>query len=261
MADSAPESTLPYPPIHKDKKFVVLSDWDGTITTYDSNDYMTDNLGFGKDKRRQGNLDILSGKVTFRDEFRRMLASVVENGHSFEECKQVLRNNIKLDSGFKEFYAWCKANDIPVIIVSSGMTPTIRAVLSNLVGEEAAKEIEIISNDVDLHPDGTWTIKFRHPSSGYGHDKSQAILPYRQLESPPTLFFFGDGVSDMSAAKHADVLFVKEKDYGENDLSVYCTNNGIKHVLFSNFSQALPIVQSIVKGEKSVEEVLETGRA
>ncbi len=25
--DPAPESTLPYPPIHKDKKFVVLSDW------------------------------------------------------------------------------------------------------------------------------------------------------------------------------------------------------------------------------------------
>jgi hypothetical protein len=36
--ESTPESTLPYPPIHKDKKFVVLSDWDGTITTYDSND-------------------------------------------------------------------------------------------------------------------------------------------------------------------------------------------------------------------------------
>ena len=25
--DPAPQSTLPYPPIHKDKKFVVLSDW------------------------------------------------------------------------------------------------------------------------------------------------------------------------------------------------------------------------------------------
>ncbi len=61
--DPAPQSTLPYPPLHKDKKFVVLSDWDGTITTFDSNDYMTDNLGFGKDLRRQGNLDILSGKV------------------------------------------------------------------------------------------------------------------------------------------------------------------------------------------------------
>ena len=31
--------------------------------------------------------------------------------------------------------------------------------------------------------------------SGYGHDKSQAILPYRKLENPPLLFFFGDGVS------------------------------------------------------------------
>uniref|UniRef100_A0A0W0EX82 Uncharacterized protein n=1 Tax=Moniliophthora roreri TaxID=221103 RepID=A0A0W0EX82_MONRR len=29
MVDAAPESTLPYPPIHKDKKFVVLSDWLG----------------------------------------------------------------------------------------------------------------------------------------------------------------------------------------------------------------------------------------
>lgn len=41
------------------------------------------------------------------------------------------------------------------------MTPTIRAVLTNLVGEESANEIEIISNDVDIKPDGTWEIKFR----------------------------------------------------------------------------------------------------
>ena len=31
--------------------------------------------------------------------------------------------------------------------------------------------------------------------SGYGHDKSQAILPYKKLANPPLLFFFGDGVS------------------------------------------------------------------
>ncbi|KAF9066665.1 HAD-like domain-containing protein [Rhodocollybia butyracea] len=254
MSAAPPESTLPYPPIHKDKKFVVLSDWDGTITTYDSNDYMTDNLGFGRERRRELNIDILEDRITFRDAFREMLASVVAKGYSFEECKDILRKNIKLDPGFKEFYAWCKANDIPVIIVSSGMTPTIRAVLTNLVGEDSANEIEIISNDVDLNPDGTWEIKFRHPTSGFGHDKSQAILPYRDLANPPTLFFFGDGVSDMSAAKHANVLFVKEKDYGENDLAAYCTKLGIKHILFSDFSKALP-------GEKSVNEVLSIGHA
>lgn len=75
------------------------------------------------------------------------------------------------------------------------MAPLIRSVLSHLLGDEAATEIDIIANDVDIYPDGKWTIKFRHPASGYGHDKSQAILPYRQMQNPPVLFFFGDGVS------------------------------------------------------------------
>ena len=118
--------------------------------------------------------------------------------------------------------------------------------------------------------------------SGFGHDKSQAILPYRDLPHKPTLFFFGDGVSgtitltaqlvsslslsgplmhgwmiDMSAAKHADVLFVKnDKPAGENDLAEYAKRQGIRHVLFKTFTEALPVVQSVVKGEKSVDDVL-----
>jgi len=258
--DTAPESTLPYPPVYKEKKFVVLTDWDGTITTYDSNDYMTDFLGYGKEKRRAGNLEILSGRVTFRDAFREMLESVNQNGHTFEECKKALKENIKLDSGFKEFFGYCKSQDIPVIIVSSGMEALIRAVLSNLLGDDA-NDIEIISNSVDVHENGSWNIKFRHPTSGYGHDKSQAILPYRKLAHPPLLFYFGDGVSDLSAAKHADVLFVKEKSDGENDLATYCARESIPHVLFSDFSKALPVVRSIVQGDKTPKEWFGIGRA
>ncbi|KAI0659964.1 HAD-like domain-containing protein [Cubamyces menziesii] len=259
--DPAPQSTLPYPPIHKDKKFVVLSDWDGTITSRDSNDYMTDNLGFGPEKRRQGNLDILAGKTTFRDAFREMLESVVANGHSFEECKEVLKQNISLDPGFKDFYRYCKEHDIPVVIISSGMAPLIRAVLSKLIGEEEAKEIEIVSNEVDIHPDGKWEIKYRHPTSGYGHDKSQAILPYRELPNPPTVFFFGDGVSDMSAARHADVLYVKAKEGGDNDLAAFCRRENIPHLLFEDFTHALRSVSAIVEGRKTVQEALQEGRA
>ncbi|TDL25297.1 hypothetical protein BD410DRAFT_785208 [Rickenella mellea] len=252
MAD-VPESTLPYPPIHQDKKFVVLSDWDGTITTFDSNDYMTDNLGYGKVKRRQGNLDILSGKATFRDAFREMLDSVAER-HTFEECKAILKRDIRMDAGFRDFYTWCKNNDIPVVIVSSGMAPLIRAVLSNLIGEENSKQIDIVSNDVKVDSNGKWQIMYRHPTSGFGHDKSRAILPYRDLSEPPMLFFFGDGVSDLSAARHADVLFVKDKEDGENDLAAYCVREGIPHIMFKSFSNALSVVQSIVRGEKTKEE-------
>ncbi|KAI0918473.1 hypothetical protein AcV5_002458 [Taiwanofungus camphoratus] len=262
MANEAvPVSTLPYPPIHRDKKFVVLSDWDGTITTRDSNDYMTDNFGFGREKRRELNMDILSAKITFRDAFREMLESVVANGHKFDECKEALKRDIVLDSGFKQFYQYCQATDTPVVIISSGMAPLIRAVLSNLIGDEEAQKIEIVSNEVAIHPDGKWDILYRHPSSGYGHDKSQAILPYRALPDSPTIFFFGDGVSDMSAARHADVLFVKQKEDGENDLALYCKREEIPHILFDNFGRALEVVRSVVEGKKTVQEVLAAGKA
>ena len=42
------------------------------LTTVD----MTDHLGFGKEKRRESNLKILEGKVTFRWDFYRIMILV-----------------------------------------------------------------------------------------------------------------------------------------------------------------------------------------
>ncbi len=56
---------------------------------------------------------------------------------------------------------------------------------------------------------------------------------------------------DISAAKHADLLFVKLKDDGENDLEAYCIREGIKHILFKNFHDALQLVKQIVQGREN----------
>ncbi|KAG7531343.1 hypothetical protein FFLO_04404 [Filobasidium floriforme] len=206
------------------------------------------------------NKDVLSGKTTFRDSFAEMLQSVVANGHSFAECQEILRQNIVLDPGFKTFFRWCRENGVPVIIVSSGMAPIIRAVLTNLISAEEASSINIIANDVEFTDEGkegkTWEIVYRHPESGYGHDKSKAILPYRDLAHKPTLFFCGDGVSDMSAAAHADLLFVKEMANGDSDLATYCKEKDIPHVSFRDFNKVLEVVQTVVTGKSSVSSVL-----
>lgn len=44
------------------------------------------------------------------------------------------------------------------------MAPLIRALLGSLIGEEDANKIDIVSNDVNIHPDGKWEIQYRHPS-------------------------------------------------------------------------------------------------
>ena len=48
--------------------------------------------------------------------------------------------------------------------------------------------------------------------SGFGHDKSLTIRPYAQLpaDQRPTMFYAGDGVSDLSAARETDLLFAKK---------------------------------------------------
>jgi len=89
----------------------------------------------------------------------------------FDECVDALVKNIKLDPGFKVFYAWCLAEKIPVIVLSSGMEPIIRALLTNLVGP-TADQIKIVSNQPKHLPDGTWTIdyhddRFAYPSSPF----------------------------------------------------------------------------------------------
>lgn len=44
------------------------------------------------------------------------------------------------------------------------MAPLIRAILSNLLGEEDAQAIDIISNEVKIESNGKWSIQYRHPT-------------------------------------------------------------------------------------------------
>ena len=44
--------------------------------TQDSNDYMTDNIGFGPELRKKWNMDVLYGRRDFRDTFTEMMESV-----------------------------------------------------------------------------------------------------------------------------------------------------------------------------------------
>ena len=137
----------------------------------------------------------------------------------FPKCIELLCQNIKLDPHFNDFYKWARANGVPVVVLSSGMTPIIRTLLEKLVGPEA-KDIAIICNEVVDRPgktkeqEGGWTIRF-HDDSGFGHDKSLTIRPYvkhfeeRPDEPRPAMLYAGDGVSDLSAAVETDLLFAK----------------------------------------------------
>lgn len=260
-------------------KFIFFTDFDGTITSSDSNDYLTDNYGMGRETRMGLNKQVLASTLTFRSAFKQMLDSIPT---PFDKCTDALLERIALDSGFKRFYDWAKENNVPIVILSGGMTPLIRALLNKLMGEDTT--MQIISNDVGARPgksindENGWEMVFRddrlvltlaslHPQgcrtytdnllSDFGHDKSIAIRPYANLptQERPTMFYAGDGVSDLSAAKETDLLFAKRG----HDLVTYCVNENVPFFEFETWNTILEQVKSIVAGDKTVEQVSKEG--
>ncbi|KAL3456120.1 HAD-like domain-containing protein [Aspergillus heterothallicus] len=246
MVTSTMRDQLPY--LKENGRMIFFTDFDGTITLQDSNDYLVDNFGFGRQNREVLELELLQGKITFREAFRTMLDSVQL---PFEKCLQALKENVEFDAHFIAFYHWAKEHEVPIVVLSSGMAPVIQSLLEKLLGDKP-ENIFVVANDIqprqgkdkecDHINKRDWEISFRD-NSHFGHDKSLAIRPYRELTSRnrPTLLYAGDGVSDLSAASETDILFAKSG----MGLVKYCKQEGIPFAPFDTWASVLIAVQAI----------------
>jgi 2,3-diketo-5-methylthio-1-phosphopentane phosphatase len=186
---------------------------------------------------------------------------------SFPETISILKKNIKLNPHFSTFMKWADANSVPVIVLSSGMEPIIRALLVELMDDkELAARIEIVANEAqpkpplnDLNKAGGWTIKY-HDDSGFGHDKSLTIRPYAEAiakmpkgKPRAKLLYAGDGVSDLSAARETDLLFAK----AGHDLITFCEREDIPFTVFEDWSSILETTREIFEGKTDVKAVYE----
>lgn len=64
----------------------------------------------------------------------------------------------------------------------------------------------------------------------------------------------------MSAAKSADLLFVKIKPGSGNDLAKHCEREGIKYKAFESFEQVKETVQAVVEGKLKIGDVGKLGQ-
>lgn len=78
---------------------------------------------------------------------------------------------------------------------------------------------------------------------------SIALIKARQEATEDTIFVFcGDGVSDISAARHADVLFVRK----DRDLEFYCKREDIPYIPFETFAEIERVVTKLVDGKSKL---------
>lgn len=84
----------------------------------------------------------------------------------YDQCIETLLKNMKLDPFFEKFYYWAKENNVPIVILSSGMEPIISALLERFLGHKPAEHLTIVSNNVtgrdgkDINSEGGWQITY-----------------------------------------------------------------------------------------------------
>ncbi|KAJ3062570.1 hypothetical protein HK102_008725, partial [Quaeritorhiza haematococci] len=176
-------------------------------------------------------------------------------------------DTIHIEAGFEEFFDYCAETSIPLAVISSGLEPLVDHYLHPYVkaanehssklnrkgdGESGNAEsiLSIVANAVERTgpEDRNWKIIWRDDSD-YGHDKgrsirllkSQAYAHVDATHPKPVIVFIGDGVSDISAALEADIIFAKEG----KDLERWCVREKREYIPFRDFHKVLDEIRRI----------------
>lgn len=216
----------------------------------DSGHILFDNHGCGATKREILDGQIKSGERSFRDVSEEMWGSL---NVPFDDGFEVMKQNLELDQGFKDFHQYCVKNDIPFNVISAGLKPVLRKVLDTFLGEEESSHIDIVANEVDITEDGSqWKPLWRHDCE-LGHDKAKSVQEARKEAelhcengTIPLIVFIGDGVSDLPAAREADVLFARRG----LRLEEYCQEHNINYIAFDTFADIRKKLEEIAEEDE-----------
>lgn len=232
----------------ENRPIAVFSDFDGTIFHQDTGHVLFDNYGVGKEKRQE--LDGSIGETrSFREASEIMWGSLTV---TLDEALQELSKKLVMDNHFERFLDFCKENDIPFSVISAGLKPLLRGALDQFLGKEKSATIDIVSNDGEING-SNWKPIWRHDSE-LGHDKSKSINELKETVfngKTPLTVFVGDGVSDLAAAKHADILFARRG----LKLEIYCIENKIPYIPYDTFEEVQIEIERILHAQKENQEL------
>jgi len=203
-------------------KITVFCDFDGTVSRRDVGYHLFRHFSGG----RTGDLVAAwkAGELSTRECLRReasLCRAIPEEIYEFLD-------QITLDRGFEDFTVLCEVNGVDLVILSDGLDFYIEHIL----GKHGLDHLTISANHGSLE-DNTVKVEFPRENRSCqrcGSCKGERIQEYRdQAVGDLMAIFVGDGLSDVCAAREADLVFAKK------DLEQFCLNSNIDYVPYDNF--------------------------
>ena len=200
----------------------VFTDFDGTITTIDTLNFLATRLGAGTEAFRESERQLREGRLTEREAIALGVSAI---RRPFSEAAAILRAEVPIDPDFAPFARWCAAKGVPLTVISGGF----EEIIALYVTPEEFPGLQVCANR--LRP-GTWECCFRDHSP-YGHDKAAALREARTRGRQTVMI--GDGMSDEGPAAIADLVFARRG----RALATHCRQRGIPCHEYESFRDVL----------------------
>ncbi len=208
----------------------VFVDFDGTITKSDVGNSFFRKFGNEEESLKavaRWKSDALSGGGLLLEEAQ--YVNVVDQ-EALEFCR-----NFEIDQSFKEFLAFCRNNDVSVVILSDGLDFYIAEILkvSGISG------IPFYSNRAHFDS-GRIQIELPYESDCTKCANCKGYQILTKTGPDDVIVYIGNGFSDRCAVQYADVVFAKD------DLLKYCEENNITYFPFDSFDDVLAKFRKVV---------------
>lgn len=221
-------------------KFKVFIDFDGTITQTDIGENMF--LRFGNETEAYSIIQRWIDKEISSKESWELLCATIKN-YNQDEFDNFI-SEIKIDPYFNDFYDFCLANNIEIIVLSDGLDYYIKKFFK----ANGLEHIKFFSNEFTLNDRNEVIPKFPYSDEECNvcaNCKRNHIIE-NSADSDITIYI-GDGYSDTCPAQYVDFLFAK------NSLLKFCELNRISYYPFSNFLDVQIIVAQLI-GRKRIKK-------
>lgn len=206
----------------KKTNVAVLCDFDGTICTTNTMDYLYRNFaGAGMKYAERWE----RGEISTVEEIRATFATV---DSSREEMERAL-DELEIDEGFPRFLEFCRQRGYHLAVVSDGLEWYITYILDR----HGIHGLPIYANQIRFeNGDFQFAFPWFHEQSPMrGVSKPRIVHSYHAQGK--RIAYIGDGHSDM------DVIHETELVYARGWLADYCAEHDIPAVLFDTFDYLL----------------------
>lgn len=220
-------------------KFKIFSDFDGTITLYDTWLEMGERFIANKQKWADVIKAFEDQKIGARECF--LTECSLLQDFDYPEFNRIIDSQ-RLDPQFVSFYEFCNLNNLPLVILSEGMDYYIERILKNY-----KLEIPFYANRL-IFSDDKKKLGLEFPNSDSDCSKcgtSKRNILMNLTADDEISVFIGDGFSDACVVNYADIVFAKKS------LASYCWKNNITYHEYQTFGDVKKKLEKIIGSGKT----------